>query len=553
VGVQRDRQPCANINRGVFVAESRTQAALSYRPIRAPRGLQLSCKGWQQESALRLLMNSADPAIAEHPQELIVSGGIGKLARDWQAFHAIEESLRALHNDETLVLQDGAPGTILKTNPEVPRVLLVNPLVPSSGNARSSTGKGQTQQPPARMAADWMFTGPASALPEACQVFRAAARKHFGGSLAGRLVVAAGMGGMGGAQALAVTLNGGAFLGIDADIAAIKRRVKGGYCEVMVNNLDEALRILKNAVRKREPASVGLIGNVAEVLPEFVRRGVLPDLLTDETPADDPSSYIPQALTVAQAAELREQDPHACRERALDSIAAQVRAMLELRKMGAVVFEFGNGIRAQASARGVAGSDAIPDFISEYLHPDLEQGCGLVTFVALSGDSGDIGRVDNLFSSLFPGSELQRWIPIARRHPSPGLPARSCWISADDASKLGAAINDLVARGEINAPVAMGRSIRQSRSWNLLGSQAPAQSADSSAGGQALGDSPEFAALLDAARGAAWLSVHASTGADECRGRTAAFAVLDGSPKTSERIERVFSNHFMSRQSGAQQ
>jgi urocanate hydratase len=526
------------------VAESHTQAALSYKPIRAPRGLQLSCKGWQQEAALRLLMNSADPAIAEHPQELIVSAGIGKLARDWQAFHAIEESLRGLHNDETLVLRDGAPGAILKTNPEVPRVLLVNPLFPSSGNARSSTDKGQTQQPPVCMAADWMFTGPASALPEACQVFRAAARKHFGGSLAGRLVVAAGMGGMGGAQALAVTLNGGAFLGIDADIAAIKRRVKGGYCEVMVNSLDEALRILKYAVRKREPASVGLIGNAAELMPEFVRRGVLPDLLTDETPADDPSSYIPQALTVTQVAELREQDPHACRERALESIAAQLQAMLELRKLGAVVFEFGNGIRAQASARGVAGADAIPDFISEYLRPDLEQGCGLVTFVAFSGDSGDLTHVDDLFRTLFREGELRQSIAAARRHPSPGLPARSCWISADDASKLGAAVNDLVARGEIKAPVAMGRSIRQSRSWDLPRSQPPAQSANSSASGQALGDSSDFAALLDAARGAAWLSVHTSTGADEYRGRTAAFAVLDGSPKTSERIERLFAKDF---------
>jgi urocanate hydratase len=536
-----------------MVAESRVQPASPYKPMRAPRGPQLSCKGWPQEAAMRLLMNSADPAIAEHPQELIVSGGIGKLARDWQAFHAIEELLRALPNDETLVLHDGAPGAILKTNPEVPRVLLVNPLFPSSGNARSSTGMGQTRQPPALMAADWMFTGPASALPEACQVFRAAARKHFGGSLAGRLVVAAGMGGMGGAQALAATLNGAAFLGIDADIDAIKRRVKGGYCEVMVNNLDEALRILKNAVRKHEPASVGLIGNAAELLPEFVRRGVLPDLLTDATPADDPFSYIPQALTVKQAAELREQDPQACREKALDSIAAQARAMLELRKMGAVVFEFGNGIRAQASARGVAGTDAIPDFISEYLHLDLEQGCGLVTFVALSGDSGDIAHVDDLFSSLFPGSELQRWIPIARRHPSPGLPARSCWISADDAGKVGGAVNDLIARGEIKAPAAIGRSIRQSRSWNQPGSQPPGQSANSSAAGQVLADSPELRAILDAARGASWISKHTSTGADECRGRSAAFVVLDGNPKTSESIERVFSSHFMSRQSGPQQ
>ena len=515
------------------MAESRVQPANPYQPIRAPRGPQLSCKGWPQEAAMRLLMNSVDPAIAEHPQELIVSGGIGKLARDWEAFHAIAESLPRLEADETLLIRDGQPGPILKTTVDAPRVLVVNSALAPTPPASTS-----------RMAADWMFTGPASVLPESCQVFRNAARRHFGGSLAGRFVVAGGMGGMGGAQALAATLNGAAFLGIDADIAAIKRRVKGGYCEVMVNNLDEALRILKNAVRKREPASVGLIGNAAELLPEFVRRGVLPDLLTDETPADDLFSYIPQTLTPPQAAELLERDPNAYRERALDSVAAQVRAMLELRKMGAVVFEFGNGIGAQASDRGVAAANEITDFISEYLLADLAQGFGLVTVVALSGDSGDLTRVDELFHALFTDGELPQWISIARKHPAPGLPARSCWIRADDARKLGAAIHDLVARGEIKAPVVMGRSIRQGKGQNLSRVQPLAQSANSSAAAQALADSPELPALLDAGRGASWFSAYAGSGAGENRRPTAAFVVIDGGRETPERIARFFGKDF---------
>jgi urocanate hydratase len=390
------------------MAESRTQSASSYKPIRAPRGLALSCKGWQQEAALRLLMNSLDPAIAEHPGELIVSSGIGKLARDWPAFHAIVNSLQALGDDETFVIRDGAPGPVMKANAEAPRVLVWNSTL-SSINSRSDEINAAIPTRATRMAANWMFNGPSGALPEAYEVFRAAAGKHFGGSLAG-LVVAGGMGGMGGAQALAATQNGAAFLGIDADAASIKRRVKSGYREVMVvNNLDEALRILKDAVRKREPASVGLIGNASELLPEFVSRSVLPDVLTDQTPADDPLAYIPHGLTVAQATEARERDPCAYRERALDSIAAQARAMPELKKMGAITFEFGNGLRAQAVARGVSNAYDIPDFASEYLQSDLAEGRGLLTVIALSGDHDDLDRIDDRFPELFPDEDVREW------------------------------------------------------------------------------------------------------------------------------------------------
>jgi urocanate hydratase len=528
------------------VSEFRAQAAFSYKPIRAPRGPGLSCKGWQQEAALRLLMNSLDPAVAEHPEQLIVSGGIGKLARDWETFHAIVKSLQALEADETFVIRSGEPGPILKTQPDAPRVLVVNStfLLPSQGPpSAESESAGPTGAP--RSAADWIFTGPSSALPETYETFRAAARKHFGGSLAGRLVVAGGVGGMGGAQALAATLNGAAFLGIDAGADRIKRRVKAGYCEVMVNNLDEALRILKNAVRKREPASVGLIGNAAEIVPELADRGVLPDLLTDQTPADDAFAYIPRSLTVTQAAELLEKDPRAYREKALDSIATQLRAMLALNKMGAVVFEFGNGMRAQAFARGVADAYEIPDFASEYLLSDFAQARGMLTLIALSGDLDDLARVDALCFELFPNSELRDWIAIARKHPSPGLPARSCWIGRDEAIKLGIAINDLVARGEIKASVAIGRSIRHNRGKSPLGSQPPAQTANSGANARALADPPALAAILHAASGASWLSLQATAGPDQSWEQSSSLvAIADGRPTAAERIESLFAHDF---------
>jgi urocanate hydratase len=520
------------------VAESRAQAASSYKPIRTPRGPQLSCKGWKQEASLRLLMNSADPDVAEHPERLIVSSGIGKLARDWQAFHAITKSLQTIEDDETLVIRDGQPGPILKTNLDMPRVLVVNSTPP---------------------AADWTFAGPSSALPEAYESLRAAARRHFGGSLAGRLVVAAGKGGMGGALALAATLNGAAFLGIDADVELIKRRVKTGYCEVMVNNLDEALRILKNAVRKRQPASVGLIANPAEFVPELARRGVVPDLLTDQTYADEP--YVPSGFTPAQGLELSEKDPRVYVQKALDAIAAQGRGMLELQKMGAFLFAFGN--EQEFAPREVYANER-PALISEYLAAEVPGGRGPVTIVALSGDLGDLARIDDLFPSLFPESELQRWIAIARKHPSPGLPGRSCWIGPEEAIQLGTAINDLVARGTIKAPVAMGRSIRRGRDSGAPGRQPPIQRTHisetpqwpqpkgnddqfSGAAPQALADWPALAHVLNAAAGASWISLLAASAGEEYRGQISAFAlVIDGQAKMAERIARLFAPDFAS-------
>ena len=494
-------------------------------------------------------MNCADPSVAEEAEHLIPSGGVGKLAHDGQALHSILETLQKLEENQTLLIRCGKPAAIIETREEAPRVLVVNAKAADQSRcaAAAETRLDQLGQT-GRYAADWMFTGPASALPEAFQVFRAAARMHFGGSLAGRLVVSAGMGGMGGAQALAVTLNGGAFLGIDADSARIKRREKAGFCEVMVNNIDEALRILKNAVRKREPASVGLIGNAAEVLPELAQRGVLPDLLTDQTPVDDLSGgYIPRGITLADGQEIQQSEPNAYRERALDSIAAQVGAMLELKKLGAIVFEFGNGIREQALACGVAGAEEIPDFISEYLLADLRQGRGLLTAIALSGDVADLAAVDTACSALFPQSELSGWVAVARKRPSPGLPARSLWMTAGEGAKLGEAINDLVRSGTIKAPVALSRSIYVAAGVKPVASLPHRQrsSMGGVAEGGAFSDSSSLAALVQASSGASWLGVQAAFGAGNMHTRSIHFAATaDGTPASARRIAHAFANDF---------
>lgn len=491
-------------------------------------------------------MNSSDPSVAEEPEHFIPSGGTGKLARDGQAFHSILEALQKLEENQTLLIRRGEPAALLETREDAPRVVVVSAeLAAEPRRAPAPEMRLDTQGYATRYAADWMFTGPASALPEAFQVFRSAARKHFDGSLAGRLVVSAGMGGMGGAQALAVTLNRGAFLGIDADSARIKRRQKAGFCEVMVNNLDEALRILKNSVRRREPASVGLIGNAAEVLPELAQRGVLPDLLTDQTPADDLSGgYIPRGIAVADALGIQRSDPNAYRERALDSIAAQVRAMLELKKLGAIVFEFGNGIRAQALARGVAQAGEIPDFISEYLLGDLAQGHGLLTAVALSGDLDDLAAVDAACLNLFPQSELRDWIAVARKYPTPGLPGRSLWTTAVEGAKLGEAINDAVRDGAIKAPVAVGRSIYVGASSKPAATalKPPSSNARAIVDGGTLADSPSLAVLLQSSSGAAWLGVQAASGWGNVHTRLHFAVIAEGTSASAGRMARAFAS-----------
>jgi urocanate hydratase len=475
---------------------SGSQNTAVYQPVRAPRGAALSCKGWQQEAVLRMLLNSLDQDVAERPQDLLICGAAGKAARDWDSFHSIVASLRQLEGDQSLVVAAGSPAGVSGTKALSPRVLVIDAVRDG-------------------LAGNWLYAGSQSALPAAYELLAAAARRHFSGTLAGRLVIAGGMGGAGGAQPLAATLNGAAFLGIDADAGRIKRRVKAGYCEALVNDLNEALRILKNAVRKRAPASVGLIGNCADVIPALARRGIVPDLFTDQTPAHAPfDGYIPQGLTPDGAAELRRKDPSAHRQRVLDSIASQLRGTQELDGLGSRI------VASQAP--------------HEYLQPLLAEERRLTTWLALSGEPEDIVRADRLALELFPADErLQRWLGLASRHVRfQGLPARVAWLRERDRQELTLGLNDLVARREIAAPVLIGCEYSPPESIGT----APSQAA------QTTGEfNPATAeALLKvspaAVGGACWVALHWKAAPDGQYLLAAQAIVADGTPEARNRI-----------------
>jgi len=513
--------------------------------IRAPRGSTISCKGWQQEAALRMLMNNLDPDVAERPEDLVVYGGTGKAARNWACYEAIVKSLRELENDETLLVQSGKPVAVFRTHPWSPRVLLANSnLVGHWSNWEyfAEMDRAGLIMYGQMTAGSWIYIGTQGILQGTYETFAAAARKHFGGDLAGRLVVTGGMGGMGGAQPLAATMNGAAFLGIDVDPERIKRRVKTGYCDVMVNDLDEALRILKNAVRKREAASVGLVGNCADVIPGLARRGVVPDLLTDQTSAHDPvGGYIPQGLTVEQAAELRQRDAAAYRRRSLESIAAHVQGMLDLMKLGAVTFDYGNNIRTFAFEQGVKDAYAFPGFVPAYIRPQFCEGRGPFRWAALSGEASDIHRTDKLVLELFPKDEsLARWIRLAeKRVKFQGLPARICWLGYGERDKFGLALNELVAKGELKAPIVIGRDHLDCGSVASPYRETEAMKD----GSDAIADWPLLNALLNTASGASWVSIHNGGGVGIGYSLHAGqVTVADGTKEMAARIERVLTN-----------
>ena len=523
----------------------RVENGAAYQPVRAARGASISCKSWQQEAALRMLMNNLDPDVAERPEELIVYGGTGKAARNWACFHAIVESLRGLENDETLLVQSGKPVGIFRTHPYAPRVLIANSNL--VGHWSNWKHFGELERAGLMMygqmtAGSWIYIGTQGILQGTYETFAAAARKHYGSNLAGKLVVSGGMGGMGGAQPLAVTMNGGAFLGIDVDAERIKRRVKTGYCQVMVNDLDEALRILKNAVRKREPASVGLVGNCADLIPALAKRGVVPDLLTDQTSAHDPvGGYVPRGVTLEQAAELRRRDPEEYRNRAMESIASHVRGMLDLQKLGAVTFDYGNNIRTFAYEAGVQDAYDFPGFVAAYIRPLFCEGRGPFRWVALSGEPSDIFRTDELVLQLFPHDEiLSRWIHLAQKRVRfQGLPARICWLGYGERDKFGLAINDLVARGELKAPIVIGRDHLD------CGSVAsPYRETEKMLdGSDAVADWALLNALLNTASGASWVSIHNGGGVGIGYSQHAGqVTVADGTPEMAARIERVLTN-----------
>jgi urocanate hydratase len=513
--------------------------------VRAPRGKDISCKGWQQEAALRMLMNNLDPDVAEKPQELIVYGGTGKAARNWECFHAIVKSLRGLESDETLLVQSGKPVGIFRTHPYAPRVLIANSNL--VGHWSNWQQFGELERAGLMMygqmtAGSWIYIGTQGILQGTYETFAAAARKHFGGDLSGKLVVTGGMGGMGGAQPLAATMNGGAFLGVEVDPERIKRRLKTGYCDVMVTDLDEALRILKNAVRKKEAASVGLVGNCADVIPELARRGVVPDLLTDQTSAHDPlNGYVPNGMTLEQALELRRKNPEDYRKRSMEAIATHVRGMLALQKLGAVTFDYGNNIRTFAYEQGVKDAYDFPGFVPAYIRPLFCEGRGPFRWAALSGEPSDIHRTDELVLQLFPHDEiLNRWIRLAQKRVKfQGLPARICWLGYGERDKFGLALNDLVARGELKAPIVIGRDHLD------CGSVAsPFRETEKMLdGSDAVADWAFLNAMLNAVSGASWVSIHNGGGVGIGYSQHAGqVTVADGTKGMAARIERVLTN-----------
>ena len=521
-------------------------ALASYQLVRAARGAALSCRAWQQEAALRMLMNTLDPDVAERPQDLSVQGGRAQATRDWNSYQAIAATLKKLANDETLLVQSGETAGVFHTNASASRVLLVNPHPP--GN--EATGRKFDEDDRlgltlfGRMAASsWMHIGAQDILQVIYETFAAAAQKHFGGDLAGKLIVSGGMGGMGGAQALAATMIGSAFLGIEVDGERIKRRIRSGYCNICVNSLDEAVRILKNAVRKRQGVSVGIVGNCAEIVPELARRGILPDLLTDQTSAHDPlNGYLPAGLSLDAAAELRLASPEEYLKHSYDSIARHVTAMLELQKLGAATFEFGNNIRAEAFEHGgVKEAYNFPGFVSAYLRPLLDVGREPVRWVALSGEPADIHRIDDLVLELFPDNPiLNRWIRMARKFVKfQGLPARIGWLDRRERAQFGERVNDLVARGELKAPIAIGCDHLDPGSV----SSAFGEIEHINDGSDAAADRPRLDKLLTAASGASWASFNPiGDGSAGHSLHAAQVIVADGTPELAERLNRVLAS-----------
>jgi urocanate hydratase len=512
------------------------------RTVRAPRGRELTCKGWHQEGALRMLMNNLDPEVAERPQDLVVYGGAGKAARNWACFEKIVQSLQALENDETLLVQSGKAVGIFNTHEYAPRVLISNamlvPMWSTPEKFREYEAMGLTMYGQ-MTAGSWIYIGTQGILQGTFETFAAAAARHFGGSLKGRIALSAGLGGMGGAQPLSVTMNGGVFLGVEVDPARIEKRVKTGYCEIMTRNLDEALDLAEQARRQGVPRSIGLVGNAAEVHPELLKRGFQPDLMTDQTSAHDAlTGYVPAGLALEQALELRRTRPDEYVKRSMASMAAHVRAMLEFQKRGVVVFDYGNNIRAQAHQEGVTDAFAFPGFVPAFVRPLLAVGRGPFRWAVLSGDPADIAAIDDVVLREFAdNAPLIRWIHMAREKVHfQGLPARICWLGYGERAKLGLIVNEMVRSGALKAPVVFGRDHLDSGSVASPNRETEAMKD----GSDAIADWPILNALVNTAAGASWVSVHNGGGVGIGYSTHAGMVmVADGTPETARRIERV--------------
>ncbi len=513
--------------------------------VRAPRGAGLSCRGWVQEAALRMLMNNLDPEVAERPEDLVVYGGTGRAARSWEAYEAIVRTLRTLADDDTLLVQSGKPVGVFRTHPDAPRVLIANSNLVGRWATwdvfRDLERKGLTMYGQ-MTAGSWIYIGTQGILQGTYETFGALARQHFGGSLRGRLVVTGGLGGMGGAQPLAATMNDGVILCIEVDPARIRRRIETRYVDRDTASLDEALRWCDEARRKGTRLSVALLGNCAEVLPELARRGVVPDVLTDQTSAHDPlGGYIPAGYDVEAAAQLRARDPKDYVRRAMQSMAIHVRAMLDLMRRGAVTFDYGNNLRTQALDAGVSDAFAYPGFVPAYVRPLFCEGKGPFRWVPLSGDPQDLARTDRLVLELFPdNAHLRRWIALARERVAfQGLPARICWLGQGERAAFGARLNDLVAKGELQAPVVIGRDHLDTGSV-----ASPFRETEAMLdGSDAIADWPILNAMLNVASGASWVSFHHGGGVGIGNSLHAGQVIVaDGTPAAAKRLERVLTN-----------
>lgn len=510
--------------------------------IRAPRGSDLTCKGWIQEAAMRMLMNNLDPDNAEKPEELIVYGGSGKAARNWESYDAIVSSLKNLENDETLLVQSGKPVGIFKTHTDAPRVIISNSmLVPDWANwdeFRRLENLGLTMYGQ-MTAGSWIYIGTQGILQGTYETFAACANQHFSGTLEGKFLLTAGLGGMGGAQPLAATMNGASFLGIDVDAKRIQKRIDTGYVDVLSYDLDEALKLVLDAKEKKKALSVGLVGNAGDILPAILVRGIVPDVLTDQTSAHDTlNGYVPMGMSLDEAIKLRTTDPDEYIVRSRATIVRHVKAMLDFQKKGAVTFDYGNNIRGEAKENGVINAFDIPGFVPEYIRPLFCDGKGPFRWAALSGDPNDIYETDKAVIETFPEDEaLVRWIKLAQEKVHfQGLPTRICWLGYGDRAKMGKIFNDLVASGKVKAPIVIGRDHLDCGSVASPYRETEAMKD----GSDAIADWPILNALLNAIGGASWVSVHHGGGVGIGKSIHAGMVIVaDGTKEAEKRLERV--------------
>ncbi|MBN1592324.1 MAG: urocanate hydratase [Candidatus Coatesbacteria bacterium] len=513
-----------------------------YKPIERPLGPRISCKGWLQEAAMRMLMHNVSEDVAEKPQELIVYGGTGKAARSWDAFHRIISTLKKLENDETLLVQSGKPVGVFRTTPDVPRVIIANSLlVPHWATwekFRELERLGLTMYGQ-MTAGSWIYIGTQGILQGTYETFVEAIKQHFGGDMTGKTILSAGLGGMGGAQPLAATLAGASFLGIEVDVMRAHRRLQTKYLDIITNNLDQALKAIDEARRNGTATSVGLVANAADIYPELVRRGVFFEMVTDQTSAHDMlNGYVPAGLPYKEALKLRESDPEKYQKMAFESVAKHVQAMLDMKKNGSIVFDYGNNIRGQAKSAGVENAFDFPGFVPAYIRPLFCTGKGPFRWVALSGYPQDIYETDDLVLTLFPNDEpLCRWIKAAREKVKfQGYPSRICWLGYGERAKFGLAINDLVREGRIKAPIAIGRDHLDSGSV-----ASPYRETESMKdGSDAIADWPILNAILNAVSGASWVSVHHGGGVGIGLSIHAGMVIVaDGTDSAAKRLERV--------------